>query len=152
MEQLFSSIPQILGELSLNASVSTAVVFVAWSKCAGDLLNERTSPINFTANRLVIAVEDRTWRLHLEDLSPTMLVKLNSVLGQGTVKFIEFRIDVDAVARKQTTTPEMAITIPSLVPSLANAANAISDESLRNSFKAAAAVYLDRQRADRTRI
>ena len=97
MEQPFSVFSQILGELGPNPIVNSAVVFAAWSRCVGELLKMRTAPVNFTANRLVIAVEDKTWRRHLEDLSPTMLVKLNMSLGQGTVKFIEFRVNKKAI-------------------------------------------------------
>lgn len=149
MEQLFGAIPQVLGELAPNASVNSAVVFAAWNRCAGDMLKARTSPMNFTANRLVIAVQDKTWRLHLEDLSPTMLVKLNGVLGQGTVKFIEFRVDKKAVDAVRATSlagviaHEVAIKAP---PSLIKAANAIADDNLREQFLSSAAIYLKRQK------
>ncbi len=149
MEQLFGAIPQVLGELAPNASVSSAVVFAAWNRCAGQMLKARTSPMNFTANRLVVAVQDKTWRLHLEDLSSTMLVKLNGVLGQGTVKFVEFRVDkkaVDAVraaSLERNNAHEVSVEAP---PSLIKAANAIADENLREHFLSSAAVYLKRQK------
>ena len=149
MEQLFGAIPQVLGELAPNASVTSAVVFAAWNHCAGDMLKARTSPMNFTANRLVVAVQDKTWRLHLEDLSPTMLVKLNGVLGQGTVKFIEFRVDKKAVDAVRETivegdnAREAAVKAPA---SLVKAANAIADDNLREQFLNSAAIYLKRQK------
>ncbi len=149
MEQLFGAIPQVLGELAPNASVNSAIVFAAWNRCAGDMLKARTSPMNFTANRLVVAVQDKTWRLHLEDLSSTMLVKLNGVLGQGTVKFIEFRVDKKAVDAVRATIvegnngSEVAVKAPA---SLIKAANAIADDNLREQFLNSAAIYLKRQK------
>ena len=137
MEQLFSAIPAVLKGIESNAEVDEALVFAAWSRCAGDLLRERTAPVEFFENRLAIAVQDMTWRRHLEDLSPQMLVRINGLLGQGTVKFIEFRIDESAVSAVRKTSNESngdGETVVDVAPSLRNAANAIADENLRNQF------------------
>ena len=93
MERLFDAIPSVLKGLDANADVDQAIVFATWKNCAGDILRKRTAPLKFEKHRLVIAVADETWQRHLEALSAQMLVKLNNRLGQGTVKFIEFRID-----------------------------------------------------------
>ena len=93
MEQLFNTLPAVLKNLAPNPEADKAIVFAAWKRCAGALLSERTTPLAFSENRLVIAVADKTWQRNLETLSPQLLVKLNEYLGHGTVKFIEFRID-----------------------------------------------------------
>jgi hypothetical protein len=93
MEQLFNAIPAVLKELGSNRETDKAIAFAAWKRCAGEQLSGRTTPVEFFENRLFIAVEDKTWQRHLEDLSPQMLAKLNDYLGQGTVKFIEFRTE-----------------------------------------------------------
>ena len=97
MEQLFSAIPAFLKNLEPNPEADKAIVFAAWKRCSGESLSARTAVLEFFANRLVIAVADKTWQRNLEDLSPQMLVKLNDYLGQSTVKFIEFRIDPSAL-------------------------------------------------------
>src|SRR6187549_3709000 len=99
MERLFASIPGALNALGHNAKIDEAMVFAAWRSCAGEMLNERTAAAEFFENRLVVAVTDKTWQRHLEELSPQILVKLNGRLEQGTVRFIEFVIDADAVNR-----------------------------------------------------
>src|SRR5258708_31521116 len=144
MEQLFGAIPSVLSSLGPNADIDEAVVFAAWARCAGDLLRERTAPLEFFENRLVIAVSDETWARHLEDLSPQMLVRINGSLGQGTVTFIEFRINAAAVkAAHETENVVSADDIPpEAPPSLAAAAEAITDEDLRKQFLSAAASYL----------
>ena len=91
MEQLFNALPAVLRGLAPNPEADKAIVFAAWKRCSGELLSDRTTPLDFSENRLVIAVEDKTWQRNLETLSPQMLVKLNDYLGQGTVKFIEFK-------------------------------------------------------------
>lgn len=147
MEQVFGAIPSVLNGLSSNGDVDEAVVFAAWKRCAGELLNERTIAIEFFENRLIVAVADRTWQRHLEDLSPQMLYKINSSLGDGTVRFIEFRIDERAVSdSRKSKTPSTEIAAPEVSQSLINAADAISDESLRQQFLSAAAEYLERQK------
>jgi len=144
MEQLFGAIPSVLSSLGPNADIDEAVVFAAWARCAGDLLRERTAPLEFFENRLVIAVSDETWARHLEDLSPQMLVRINGSLGQGTVTFIEFRINAAAVKAAHET--ENVVSADDITaeapPSLAAAAEAIADEDLRKQFLSAAASYL----------
>ncbi len=147
MEQVFGAIPGVLNGLVTNVNVDEAVVYAAWKRCAGELLNERTAAVEFFENRLIVAVTDRTWQRHLEDLSPQMLYKINSSLGDGTVKFIEFRIDEMAVNEsRRPKTPSTATAAPDVSQSLINAAEAISDVALRQQFLSAAAEYLERQK------
>ncbi len=149
MEQLFGAIPAALSGLGSNEDITQAVVFAAWQRCAGELLGERTGPIEFFENRLVLAVADETWQRHLEDLSPQMLAKLNGLLDQGTVKYIEFRINKKMVsAGRRSGTPAIVPENHSLKtsPSLLAAAEAIADEDLRKQFLSAANSYLAKQR------
>ena len=148
MEQLFGAIPAVLSGLAANENIDEAVVFAGWQRCAGELLNERTVAVEYFENRLIVAVADQTWQRHMEDLGPQMLAKLNGSLGQGTVKFIEFRIDKKRVeARRDLTKKEIAGDARPIKvsPSLTAAANAILDDSLRHQFLSAASVYLAKQ-------
>ena len=152
MEQLFGAIPLALSGIPHDTIADEALVFAAWSRSAGKMLRERTAPVSFEKKRLLIAVEDLTWQRHLEDLSPTMLAKINSTLGHGTVTFIEFRIDKKAVAARKTAEKAMIKTVPPVSKELETAANAIADERFRENFIAAAAVYLERQESDKAKI
>src|SRR5688572_23126892 len=93
MEQLFGSIPAVVGGLGPSAEVQEAVVFAAWKHCAGAMLAERAVPLEFRENRLIISVQDDLWRRHLEDLAPQMLARINAYLSAGQVRFIEFRVE-----------------------------------------------------------
>jgi hypothetical protein len=143
METLFGAIPDILKALGHDGGAAEAMVFAAWKQCAGDLITERTEPVEFFENRLIVAVRDITWRMHLEDLAPQMLAKLNSSLEQGTVKFIEFRIEPSIFLDGDTVANVERTGRPVITDSLKNAAEAIADEGLRESFLSAAAVYLE---------
>ena len=149
MEQIFRAIPTVLRGIESPAEVDEAIVFAAWSRYAGELVRERTTPVEFFENRLAIAVRDKPWRRHLEELSPHMLLSVNSLLGQGTVKFIEFRIDesaVNAVRKASPVSNDDDTASLTVTASLRNAANAIADDALRNRFLSTAACYLRKNR------
>ena len=148
MEQLFGAIPTVLSRFGQNDAIGEAVVFSTWKRCAGELLRQRTAPVDFFENRLIVAVANETWARHLEDLSPQMLVRINAALGQGTVKFIEFRINeaaVDAGREGKVSSGIAENASIEVSPSLAAAAEAIADENLREQFLSAASSYLARQ-------
>lgn len=92
MERLFAAIPSILKGLEPTEDVTEAVVFAAWRQAAGELIGSRTTPLGFGNKRLVVAVEDETWRRNLKELSPQLVAKINESLGHGTVAFIEFSV------------------------------------------------------------
>ena len=147
MEQLFGAIPAVLGGLEPNEKIGEAVVFAAWSRCAGEALRERTVPVEFVRKRLIVAVSDRMWQRHLEELSPQMLATINRSVGQGSLKFIEFRIDelaINSAHKKHVSKGDSESNV--VTPSLARAAKAIADENLRNSFLEAAGGYLAKQK------
>ncbi len=146
MEQIFIAIPIVVNDLGPNAETAKALVFAAWSRCAGEMLRMRTAPLEFNDNRLVIAVQDETWRRHLEYLSPQMLFKINGSIRAGTVKFIEFRIDaasVNIIQEGKKIDKEIGRK-DEITASLKEAAKAITDKNLREQFLDTAAVYLSK--------
>jgi hypothetical protein len=146
MEQLFGAIPAALKGLGTNAELDEAVVFAAWKRCAGVMLSERTVPVEFFENRLVIAVEDQLWKRHLEELAPQMVAAINSYLTKGAVKFIEYRVTrgrFKADRGPESSTPNRSADAPT---SVIHAANNISDPKLRARFLETAAEYLARQK------
>ena len=141
MQQLFSALPQLLKELGANHAVEEQMVFAAWRRVAGDMLNERTKPLEYFENRLVVEVEDQNWQRNLETLAPEMVAKLNAATEQGAVKYIEFRIDRKQIERQQK--PAMERTADDAPESLKSAAGDITDERLRQSFLEAAAASIN---------
>lgn len=152
MLDIFRTLPAIMDSLDADDAAREALVFIAWSKIAGDMLAEHAVPLGFENSRLAVAVSGRTWQKHLEDLSPQMLYKLNSALGSPVVTFIEFLIDekavkVDRAKRRKAKADaaklrERAET--AILPELAAAAENIADEGLRQAFLLAAGSCLIR--------
>jgi hypothetical protein len=144
MEQVFRALPSVLKGLGPDRRSDEAMVLAAWGRCAGEMLRKRTQPLEFFENRLVVAVADETWRRHLEDLSPQMLYTLNESLGQGTIRFIEFRVDARAVSRAIKKSARSTTKKAVVDPSLEAAAEAISDDELRKRFLEAAGSCLSK--------
>ncbi|MEJ7622869.1 MAG: DciA family protein [Pyrinomonadaceae bacterium] len=142
MEQLFTSIPAIIASLDTpDARVEEVIVFAAWKRTAGAAINERTAPREFLERRLVVSVETETWRLHLEELAPQILSRMNTKLAGRVVTFIEFLVD-PALSRR-TKPHDDGPNEPIVSPALTAAADAISDPHLRETFLQAASAYLN---------
>ena len=83
-----------------------------------------------------------------------MIFKINSVLGQAVVTFIEFRVDEKTIEsnrakNKQTTLSDeelKEIALGEVTPKLRRAADAIKDDNLRYQFLLAAGSCLARKK------
>jgi len=141
MERVFATIPDVLGTLETNETARAALVLATWRKVAGEMLSARTEPLEYIDHRLIVAVRDTTWKRHLEDLAPQMIAKLNSRLGEGTVRFIEFRTGSSRLKAVKASA-NTSVDSTDLTPSVSEAANSIADPALRRRFVEAAAAYL----------
>jgi hypothetical protein len=150
MDEIFAALPALLKEHSDSEEVRRAVAFAAWRRVAGEHLVEHTSPIEFTEDRLVIAVADRSWQRNLEALSSEMLYRLNSKIGKKLVGFIEFRIDkVTAALDKKSGDDRADLEMEALDEinePLRRAADKISDDTMRRRFLLAAGSCLAREK------
>lgn len=154
MQNLFRSLPKLLKEFEDTEEVREAVVFAAWRNIAGESLSEHTVPFRLFNKHLIIAVADKMWKRHLETLSGQMIFKLNSVLGQAIVTFIEFRVDeatLEAERAKHhktqmTDEQQIEMALEEVTPKLRRSADAIKDDNLRYQFLLAAGSCLARKK------
>lgn len=153
MEDLFRTLPKLLKELDDSDEVREAVVFAAWRKIAGKSLCEHSVPFRLYEKHLIVAVKDKMWKRHLEtELAGQMIFKLNSLLGQPAVTFIEFRIDEKTVLERRKFGPGAGfseeeieeIALEEVSPALRRRADAIKDDDLRYQFLLAAGSCLAR--------
>ena len=154
MEDLFRALPKLLKEFDDSKEVREAIVFAAWRKVAGKSLNTHAVPFRLFEKHLIVAVKDNMWKRHLETLSGKMLFKLNSLLSQAVVTFIEFRID-EATVLKETKSNQMPklseedlreIALNEISPRLRHSADSIKDDNLRYQFLLAAGSCLARKK------
>lgn len=154
MNELFRALPALLKEFDDNETLREAVTFAAWRRIAGESLLQHAVPFRLNHKRLTVAVKNETWRKHLENLSGQMIFKINSVLGQAIVTYIEFHINEKAVERenlqKQTVTISdeefEEIALEEVTPKMRRSADAIKDDNLRYQFLLAAGGALARKK------
>ncbi len=154
MEDLFRTLPKLLKEMNESEQVREAVVFAAWRKIAGESLQAHAVAFRLYGKHLMVAVTSETWKKHLEFLSGQMIFKINSVLGQAVVTFIEFRVDEATVLqeRRKSATSTLSdeelreIALDEITPKLRGAADAIEDDNLRYQFLLAAGSALARKK------
>lgn len=154
MEDLFRALPALLKEFDENETLREAVVFAAWRRAAGQSLVEHAAPFRLYQKHLVIAVASEMWKRHLESLSGQMIFKLNSLLKQAAVTFIEFRVDektlLESKSKNQKTSlsvlEQEEIALEEVTPKMRASADAIEDDNLRYQFLLAAGSCLARKK------
>ncbi len=142
MESLLKTLPAILKAAGDSAEVVEAACVAAWKLAAGDGLRDHAVPLSLNEKTLIVAVPDATWRKQMQYLSAQLLFRLNSILGQPLVTFLEFREDPSALARMRSTLDAQSTRVyPANLAApveLVSAAAGIKDKDLRRAFLGAA--------------
>jgi hypothetical protein len=151
MDDLIRALPGILRAAGDVPEVAEAAALAAWRRVAGEALRHQAVPFRLYRKTLIVAIADATWQKQMEAISSQLLFRLNSMLGQALVTFIEFRIDPKTVDRERArrshhevdrrAQEERALECAS---GLQTAAAAIRDEDLRRRFLIAAGTCIDR--------
>lgn len=152
MKDLLRSLPNLLRAAGEAEEVTEAAALAAWRHAAGAGLRTHAVPFRLYRKTLVVAVADATWQKQLEPMSGQLLFRLNSMLGQALVTYIEFRIDPKTVEAERARLRSQEVdhaaqqqhAIDAARP-LRRAAADIKDEALRQRFLLAAGSYLNAQ-------
>lgn len=154
MQDIFRALPKVLREAGESEPLREPLVFAAWKRIAGENLERNTAPAALDEKRLVVAVPDEIWKRHLEQLSGQMIFKLNSLLGEEVVTFIDFRVDARQFSAGREAQERKAVerlnfdrrSREELTPRLREAADSIADPELRELFLRAAGNCLVRKK------
>jgi hypothetical protein len=157
MDDLIRALPKLLRAAGETEEVLEAAALVAWRRVAGPELCRQAVPFRLYRKTLIVAVADSTWQKQLEAMSGQLLFRLNSLLGQAIVTYIEFRPDPKTVAAaRSATVQEEAMreeqerrALLRATGELEDAAGAIQDEELRRRFLIAAGSCIDRRERER---
>ena len=157
MDDLFRTLPKLLRAAGEAEEVLEAAALVAWKRVAGDGLRAQAVPFRLYRKTLIVAVADATWQKQLEAMSGQLLFRLNSLLGQAVVTYIEFRVDPKTVraeraaARVETANrgDQERRALKTVSGDISVAADAIHDEDLRRRFLLAAGSCIDRRESGR---
>lgn len=152
MDELIHALPKLLRAAGEAEEVAEAAAFVAWRRVAGEALRTSAVPFRLYRKTLIVAVPDVTWRRQLEEVSGQLVFRLNSLLGQAVVTYIEFRVDPRTVAAERARArppepcgPDAEEAAYARAAELRAAAAAIPDEELRRRFLLAAGRCLSRK-------
>jgi hypothetical protein len=156
MEELFRALPKLLRAAGETEEVLEAAAIVAWRRVAGTSLRGHAVPFRLYRKTLIVAVADTTWQKQLEAMSGQLLFRLNSLLGQAVVTYIEFRVDPRTVSAEraliQTEVADIREqeqrALRSTHGEVAAAADAIQDEQLRRRFLLAAGSCISRRESE----
>ena len=157
MEDLIRSLPKLLRASGDAEEVCEAAALVAWRRVAGEGLRGQAVPFRLYRKTLIVAVADTMWQKQLEAVAGQLLFRLNSLLGQPVVTFIEFRVDAKTVraeraahALKETDREQQEQrALQKASGQLSHAADAIHDEQLRRRFLVAAGSCIERQEKEK---
>jgi len=157
MDDLIRALPGLLRAAGDAEEVAEAAAMVAWRRVAGEALRGQAVPFRLHRKLLVVAVPDTAWQKQLEKISGQLIFRLNSLLGQAVVTYIEFRVDPVTVRDERarllghTEFDRAAHERRALqhARQLSEAARAIQDEDLRRRFLLAAGSYIDAQQRNK---
>lgn len=153
MDDLIRALPDLLRAAGDAEEVAEAAAMVAWRRVAGEALRGQAVPFRLHRKLLVVAVPDTAWQKQLESISGQLIFRLNSLLGQAVVTYIEFRVDPKTIRDERarlghnTEFDRAAHERRALqhARQLGEAARAIPDADLRRRFLLAAGSYIDAQ-------
>ena len=153
MEELIRALPKLLRAAGETEEIAEAAAMIAWRRVAGAGLRGQAVPFRLYRKTLIVAVADSTWQKQLEAMSGQLLFRLNSLLGQAMVTFIEFRIDPKTVRQERAAqvaeeadqAEQERRALKSASGEILAAASAIQDENLRHRFLVAAGSCIDRR-------
>jgi hypothetical protein len=157
MDDLIRALPKLLRAAGETEEVLEAAALVAWRRVAGSELCRQAVPFRLYRKTLIVAVADTTWQKQMEAMSGQLLFRLNSLLGQAVVTYIEFRLDPRTVAaaranlrQEQAAREEQERrALGQATGELLDAAGAIQDEDLRRRFLLAAGSCIDRREKEK---
>src|SRR5262245_50454201 len=124
----------------LSANPELAVKLV-WARVAGEGLRRHAVPHRLEARKFIVSVADSMWQKQLQSMSTELIFRMNTLLGQGAIDEIVFRINPAAVAQEQKGVADKTPARPAPAPApteLLFAARSITDQDLRARFIRAA--------------
>jgi hypothetical protein len=156
VDDLIRTLPKLLRAAGETEEVLEAAALVAWRRVAGDGLRTQAVPFRLYRKTLIVAVIDATWQKQLEAMSGQLLFRLNSLLGQAVVTYIEFRIDPKTVrlerdrvqVRETNRVEQEQRALRTISGEISTAADAIHDDDLRRRFLLAAGSCIDRRESE----
>ena len=115
---------RVIGRAKLIAPQDLAGA--AWAATVGKKVANHTGRVSLVRSKMVIEVEDAIWQRQLYTMRGQIVAKLGSILGEGVVDDLEFRIMIPRIEPQREENPRSN-----------DEADRIADPVLRNLYKTA---------------
>ncbi|CAN5480841.1 DUF721 domain-containing protein [soil metagenome] len=86
---LEGELARLVGERGWALPLRMRGVFGRWAELVGEEVADHCTPEGFTDGTLVVRTDSTAWATQLKLLAPTILRRLNTELGDGTVTMID---------------------------------------------------------------
>ena len=143
MQKLASIIPSSLREASRNIESPDDAALATWPVVAGEQLARVSTALKVERGILIVAVLNQTWVNELNRMKTQIPQRINSTLGRGVIRGVEFVVNPNEVPSEENSHNVIVDPDP-FVSSLAEDADQIEDEELRNLFLRVAGKCLGR--------
>lgn len=141
MIEVSALLSKALRQIPPSDELLEKVVLAAWKPAVGEAIWKRTHPFRLYKSTLIVSVPSISWRQELRHLQQEILDKLNAVLGQRMVTFLEFRVD-PGFDKDQRPAPSMKLSPRQ--ESVDLPLEKIEDPELAKALAAAASKYFNR--------
>ncbi len=134
MDGLINLLPLMIRLCGDNEEVREQAVFAAWRVAAGPALSNTCRPVRLHRKNLTLAVIDETWKKQMGSMSRELIHRVNSILDQQVVTFLEFRVDASQILPARRASVDPFADVREAPADLQEAASGIKDENLRSLF------------------
>jgi predicted nucleic acid-binding Zn ribbon protein len=90
-QPLTTAISGLIGEQGWQTAAAVGSVFGRWPQIVGSDLAAHTRPDRFTEGELLVIADSTAWATQVRLLAGTLVRRLNSELGEGTVTRVKVR-------------------------------------------------------------
>ena len=90
-QPLTTAIPGLIGDQGWQTAAAVGSVFGRWPQIVGADLAAHTRPDRFTDGELLVRADSTAWATQVRLLAGTLVRRLNSELGEGTVTRVKVR-------------------------------------------------------------
>ncbi len=80
---------RFVGEQGWETELRVHGVFSRWDAIVGREVAQHVTPVSYADGRLLVRTDSTAWAVEMKNLAPTVVRRLNEVLGDETVRLIE---------------------------------------------------------------
>lgn len=86
-----TAVARLLAEHGWEVDVAVHAVMARWAHLVGTDVAAHCTPESFAAGELTVRTDSTTWATQIRLLAPQLVKRLNTELGDGTVRFVQVK-------------------------------------------------------------